>query len=470
MNFQTRRPFLRRALILALLGLLLPATGLLAATQELCLRYPVETVDSGLGSDYEDYYSLNDSVWPYWKARGAAYQLLDPADMSLIQQGYASDDNGCFTIDESLLPAGNNVVLVFYLDALLHNHIRVRARSGTPSNCDDDPFADHSAESSFCQPMVCAGETGPLMGPGKKYLDYFCNIPELTLQALAAFPAYWWHQFDTGALDYDFTITLRHRDGCSSIPEYPPCSNAGYYMSGDDLEILVNIDDQTEHKYRQKFLVGHEVGHAIEEAYQTARFGTMDYLYGSYTQPVDAACDSAGELHALTSREYTSAAINEGFAHFVSTDTYNDHGQTTGRFTYYKDDLGFPRDIAVEGDPAFDMANPHNSNRYAERVCTATASNVGTELDWLRFFWDLHTVGGGADDEHENLLQLRVDAAFQGGPAWGDQNGYDLLEDNACNGPAGAQYFQAAFLTFAGSDDAVGGNGVEPTGMVPACP
>ena len=293
-------------------------------------------------------------------------------------------------------------------------------------------------------------------------------VSEVTLQALTSFPTYWWHHFDLAALDYDATFTVRHRNGCPN-PMTASCSNAGYY-DGNDLEVLINIDNQTEHKYRQKFLVGHEVGHAIEEVYQTARFGTMQYLYGTYDQPADPACDSGMEAHTLTSREYTSAAIMEGFAHFVSADSYNNHNQTDGRFTYYKDDLGFPRDIPLEGETAFNMANPHLSNRYYERVCNGTAANAGTELDWMRFFWDLHTVGGGADGEHENLLQLRVDAAFQGGPPWNSQNGYHLLEDNVCGGAPGAQMFQASFLTFAGSDDAVGGNGVEPDGAVPSCP
>lgn len=438
------------------------------ADREVCLRYPVQTVDSGLGVGYEDYYAENDQVWPYWKARGAAYEVLHPDTFDLIQDGYASNVNGCFTIPEASMPASDTVVVVFYLDSLLHGHARVRTREGTPMNCaDDEPFGDHAGQGVFCQPLVCLGETYALSDTGQNYIDYFCPIPEVTLQALAAFPTYWWHHYDPASLDYDFTATVRHVDGCAGGST--SCSNAGYMPGADDLEILVNIDDQVAHKHRQKFLVGHEIGHAVELAYQTARHGTMQYLYGGYTLAEDPACPDGTELHTLTSLEHVSDAIMEGFAHFLSADAYNDHGETTGRFTYYKDYLGYPRDIALEGEPAFDAVEPHRSNRYAERVCSVVAANTGTELDWLRFFWDLHTVGGGADGEHENLLQLRVDAAFQG-IAWNAQNGYHLIESNACSGPPGAQYFQADYLTFAGSDDGVGGNGVEPTGAVPSCP
>lgn len=457
---------------LAAAVLVLSATEARAVDQEICLRYPVETIDSGLGTDFEDHYALNDEVWPYWKSRGAAYQVLDPDTLSIIQQGYANDVNGCFTLPDEDIPAGNQVAIMFYLDALLVNEsIRVRTRIGARANCNDDPFADHSGEPSYCQPIACMGMSGNLTGAGKKYFDYPCNEPEVTLQALASYPAYWWHHFAPEDLDDSFIITVRHTNGCTQ-PGDAPCSNAGWSPSpnlGGD-EIVVNIDDTTEDKFRQKFLVAHEVGHALEESYQFDTFGTTTYLYGDDDPPAGgAACDSAGEQHALTSLERTSAAIMEGFAHFLASDAYNDHNDSTGRFTYYKDALGFPRDIALEGEPAFNMAEPWKSNRFAQRVCAPAAGNKGTELDWLRFFWDLHTVGGGADGEHLSLFKLRVDAAFQG-TAWTGENGYGLLEQNVCSGEAAVQAFQDDFLDFAGSDDDLGGNGVKPTAGAPSCP
>ncbi len=444
--------------------LLVASLSAQAADQEICPRYPVETVDSGLGVDFEDHYALNDELWPYWKARGVAYQVLHPDTLDVLQQGYGSDDNGCFTLPDGQVPNSQSAIVMLYLDALLLDHIRVRARTGNFANCNDDPFADHSGEAEYCQPLACMVFVDGLSGAGKKYVDFSCSVPEVTLQALASFPAYWWHHFDPGSVDFDFIITVRHRNGCTGTP----CSNAGF-TNGTDLEILVNIDDETEDKFRQKFLVGHEVGHSAELAYQNDKFGTEQYLYGGYGLIGGGAdCGSAGEAHALTSLEYTSDGIMEGFAHFLSADAYNDHNSDTGRFTYYKNALGFPRDIPLEGASAFNMAHPHLSNRYAERVCDPVVQNAGTELDWLRFFWDLHTEDASPDDQHLTLLNLRVDAAFQG-TAWSSQNGYALLEDNVCSGAAAVQALQADFLTFAGSDDLVGGNGVEPTGAGPAC-
>lgn len=443
-----------------------------AQDQEVCLRYPVETVDSGLGVDFEGHYALNDQVWPYWKARGAAYQVLDPDSMEVLDEGYASNDNGCFTLPEEDIPAGGQVTIVFYLDSMILGDIRVRSRIGSPTNCNDDPFANHAVDPEYCQPIICMGMSGVLAGPGKKYFDFSCSQPEVTLQALAAYPAYWWHHFDPAALDYDFTITVRHENGCSTGAS---CSNAGWDGNLGNDEILVNIDNETEDKFRQKFLVGHEIGHALEEGYQYAAFGTTAYLYGDYDPPAGGSdCDSEGELHALTSLEFTSAAIMEGFAHFISSDAYNDHNDSTGRFTYYKSALGFPRDIALEGEPAFNMADPWKSNRFAQRVCDLTdptSQNRGTELDWLRFFWDLHTEGGGADGEHLSLFKLRVDAGLlPGWPDWDDESGYDLLQQNVCEGELAVQAFQDDFLDFAGTNDALGGNGVKPTAGAPSCP
>lgn len=456
------------AVLLALLGSVTVTTAV-AADQEICLRYPVETVDSGLGETVEDHYALNDQLWPYWKSRGAAYQVLDPDTLAVIQQGYASNDNGCFILPAAKIPPSKEITLAFYLESLLLDHVRVRARSsGNYSECNNDPFANHSGEPEYCKPLVCMGMKASLSGPGKKYVDYTCNVPELTLQALANFPSYWWHHFDPASLDYNYIVTVQHQNGCKNIKDAAPCSNAGF-TNGTELEIQVNIDDQTEDKYRQKFLVGHEVGHAAEEAYQKATFGTDEYLYGGYgLLGGGAQCDSAGESHALTSLEYTSDAIMEGFAHFLSSDAYNDHNSTNGRFTYYKDDLGFPRDIALEGEPTFDALEPFRSNRFAERVCDPVAENAGTELDWLRFFWDLHTENGNPDGMHQSILKLRVDAAFLG-TEWDAENGYDLLEENVCTGEPVVQALKNDFLDFAGSNDALGGNGVEPTGLGPGC-
>lgn len=467
MRDRRRNPF--PVLALALAALALSATEARAADQEVCLRYPVETVDSGLGVDFEDYYAVNDEVWPYWKARGAAYQVLDPDTLAVIQQGYASNVNGCFLLPEEDIPAGGKVEIAFYLDSLILDHIRVRTRSGGLASCpSDDPFADHSGDPDYCKPIVCTGTSGVLTGSGKKYFDLPCSMPEVTLQALTAYPLYWWHHFDPAALDYDFTVTVRHQNGCAQ--GQTPCSNAGWHippLGGD--EIVINIDDSTEHKYRQKFLVGHEVGHSLEESHQFATFGGTQYLYGGYgLNGGAAACDSGTELHTLTSLEYTSDAIMEGFGHFLSADAYNDHSEGTGRFTYYKDDLGYPRDIRLEGQVAFNAAAPWESNRYAQRACDDTPSNEGTELDWLRFFWDLHSEAG-APDGHLSLFKLRVDAAFQG-TAWTAQNGYDLLQQNVCDGEAAVQAYQADFLALAGSDDLLGGNGVKPTAGDPSCP
>lgn len=452
------------ARLAAVIALALATMSAHAVDQQICPRYPVETVDSGLGVDFEDYYALNDELWPYWKSRGAAYQVLHPDTLDLLQQGYGSNENGCFTLPDEDVPDSASAIVILYLESLLLDHIRVRTRSGNFQNCNDDPFADHAGEPEFCQPIACMTVVDGLSGADKKYIDYSCNVPEVTLQALANFPAYWWHHFDPAAIDFDFTITVLHKNGCDGTP----CSNAGF-TNGTDLEILVKIDDETQDKYRQKFLVGHEVGHAAEMVYQNDKFGTQDYLYGGYNLIGGGPdCGSAGESHALTSLEYTSDGIMEGFAHFLSSDAYNDHSDHTGRFTYYKDALGFPRDIPLEGEPAFDMANPHLSNRFAERVCDPVAQNAGTELDWLRFFWDLHTAVGNPDDEHESLLKLRVDAAYQG-TLWHAQNGYELIEDNVCTGEADVQAYKNDFLDFAGSNDGLGGNGVEPTGGGPLC-
>ena len=75
--------------------------------------------------------------------------------------------------------------------------------------------ASLSGENEFCQPIVCPTTTDPLVESKQYYVDATCAIPEVTLQALAAFPTYWWHHYQPDDLDYDFIVSVMHRNGCS---------------------------------------------------------------------------------------------------------------------------------------------------------------------------------------------------------------------------------------------------------------
>ncbi len=445
-----------------------PTASLKMPQQKICLRYPVGTADSGLGAFFEDYYALNDKVWPYWKSRGAAYQVLKTGTSEVLQQGYASTEDGCFTIEESKLPPGENVDIRFFLDSLLFDRIRVRTRLGnTSASCNNDPFADHSSESEWCQPLAMLGTLSePLTGSDPKYFDFPGAEEHSVRQALAAFPLYWWHHFDESELDYEYIV---------SVTPVTKGSFAIYLPAGDsDIEIVAHIGNL----YRRKFLVGHEIGHAIAEAYTVAQhneevylFSYTDYAHPNSTTPCPDLSPETSR-HGLTSQEYINDAIYEGFAHFVAADSYNSHSEPDGRFRYYKGYAGYPAPINLEGlKPAF-PSQPFKSNRYDERVCDLFPdSNTGVELDWMRFFWDLHTDNTSIDpdDEHESLLKILADGFFdESGYIWNTDNGYDLIEEHVCSsGDPDVSKYKNTFLEAAVRG--LMGNGVEPEGDPVGC-
>lgn len=81
--------------------------------------------------------------------------------------------------------------------------------------------------------------------------------------------------------------------------------------------------------------------------------------------------------------------MSEGFAHFFATDAFNSHGQYGARFGYYKYlDLSDPYVVDVENGPL------GGATAFMEAACVPPYGGHGTELDWLRTFWDYHTNAG----------------------------------------------------------------------------
>jgi hypothetical protein len=146
---------------------------------------------------------------------------------------------------------------------------------------------------------------------------------------------------------------------------------------------------------RRKFLIGHEVGHWWHQKWGGS-FG------GSYfiSNPSGAACDSVGIPgdHALRSLEYQKAAYIEGFAHYLSALAFNDHASQSASFQYYK--IFIPTDydndvVNVEIGPTGGATNAWTNECGCpgcdSGVANVDATDLGTELDWLRAFWDFRT-------------------------------------------------------------------------------
>ena len=198
----------------------------------------------------------------------------------------------------------------------------------------------------------------------------------------------------------------------------------------------------------KKFIIGHEIGHWVQDQVAGGFGSGYDLNYGPVACdpvhdpwkpggtplgcPYNPACQFfvvgtlEGEIdevssnpnrHGIRSAEYSSAAMMEGFGHFVAAAAYNDL-QTNGRYQYYKeiDEENLPDYLDFEQGPdarQVELAGGSltttigGRSQWTRLECSqdvdgfndwdypldATPANqeVSTEIDWLRLFWQYVT-------------------------------------------------------------------------------
>ncbi|HAM21161.1 MAG TPA: hypothetical protein DCQ04_02605 [Actinobacteria bacterium] len=139
-----------------------------------------------------------------------------------------------------------------------------------------------------------------------------------------------------------------------------------------------------EHKY----VVVHELGHAM--AYQSNGDSSASFSYGA---TLNSCYTDNTRNHEANSKEYQSAAVNEGIAHYYAAIAFNNSAESSCGFAYYKttdwdlDTVTDATNVSCESGP---IAGVDNAD-YLGDWCTGTLTNRAVEWDWLRFFWDLDT-------------------------------------------------------------------------------
>jgi hypothetical protein len=141
----------------------------------------------------------------------------------------------------------------------------------------------------------------------------------------------------------------------------------------------------------RKFVIGHELGHML----QISMWGSLLGDYSASRNPAVSLCtcdrvvDPGARSHCLQSLEFSAAAQQEGVAHFIAADLFNDKDHNDGYFTYYKE-------FTVSENPVNTLSPPlwlsvYDSSagwRWMDQVCPT--ANGGTELDWLSFYYELN--------------------------------------------------------------------------------
>jgi hypothetical protein len=447
----------------------------------------------------EDYYAVNSTFHPYWKARGVYYELFDfeTAEETEflpntgIVKGNTNVDNGCTAIPVADLGGATKLLVRMYLDAKL-NGITVRFRGDDDSNaefgtgsapqengtdvagmCGTDPLNPDPDNTGliYCQPnetllTINSGNNGMPQDvqAGERYNVAFPQSEVSTVMALAQFPVFWWNQnldilkskdptFNQNQ-EVTITLTLRNRIGQGNCTAESPCSTTGWLHTPADGRAEIDSNIQTEWpRYSKKFIVAHEVGHALEMIWSRRNKSVSNHsaLIGDDAYDLDDsmhpdACKPATAVvsHGLTTVEHVSAAANEGFAHFFAADVYNEHTEDDGKFNYYKisEAFGFDRDVYLD-----------QFESVREDICGGggTAGSLGNatgvEEDWLRLFWNIHSwinredgfsSSDTIDEARAQELMMAMHAGVildeTGGGAFGSDVYYDLLAAAICDG------------------------------------
>lgn len=177
--------------------------------------------------------------------------------------------------------------------------------------------------------------------------------------------------------------------------------------------------------FQKKFIILHETGHRMGQM-RTGNLnnGGCDSVHNTTCPP-----EGSGD-HSMRSREATSCAVNEGFAHFYAADVFNDHDETDCGFEYYKPVNGDPTPpFDCETGDSFPAGSTCATVDFPTAIletCCPVSAGRGTEGDWLRQFWDVHTNGGSSAPTFTEVINW-----IAGADAWTGTTAYQELDEEA---------------------------------------
>lgn len=144
----------------------------------------------------------------------------------------------------------------------------------------------------------------------------------------------------------------------------------------------------------KRFIIVHEMGHALGY-----------FAAGAASAPTEYDLDPdncfsgepTGDSHEMNSKEWQSAAIVEGWAHFYAAVAFNVTTELDCGFVYYKSqdydvdslvESPTGHTFSCEAGPSFSCPGCVDAKDYLGDMCDAPRADRATEMDWLRFWWD----------------------------------------------------------------------------------
>ncbi len=338
------------------------------ASVEICIRFNVDYIDRA-GGDY--WTSSSDK-----RANGVLVQVREAESKRLVSLAYANASTGCLprmSLARLLL-----YEVIAYSDALVSNNNHVTLYP-SPTN---KTLYQSSLVDDF-HPVADGTYTFTWQNDSTNVVNIF------------AAAAYSIQRRWGGTKDETYYLYNQDCPGSSGS-----CRRNEANLNGWSQYSVVYIGNGLNGNER-KFIISHELGHAVSAMLSPRKRPPPDRDTSLTDGFFSTAC-ATGSGHTFVSEEWQSGAIYEGFAQYYAATVWNNGGQFDCDFYYYRTlDLS-PRD-GVNDSPATPGVTGAiyscESGRDMIQTCYDEDGSqqllaTGTELDWLRFFWDLQTNGG----------------------------------------------------------------------------
>ena len=378
-----------------------------ASVQRVCVRYLIQTNDSALASESprEDHF-LNGDVGIVVPAYGA-YINVSINGQPVTGNVKTEPSTGCKTFWS---PVDGTFIVRVYARSEDKKGNNVRIHNAGPSSFSSYPGQTYSLVTAYSSPSSST-----------RYITVGSAAPRWTMMATASFVL---KQFNDGNSDKTIHIA---EDTTSS------CSNSSWFGASNDfldedrayIRVRANSGSCTSESRPTKFLVAHEMGHALLRLQAGNKEGPWSATF-PYSQMAGSVglCTNDSGYHQW-SVEWGSVGFKEGSADFVSARVFNNRA-SSGRY------IRSGRETDLERAPV------HAAGGRLVNTCNVDSTNnwgLGIREDWLRFWWDWYTDNTcsptGSKRKMMDIFATTVNDHQDGTNTYFDHTAYGAVRDAA---------------------------------------
>ncbi len=345
-------------------GLTTPAAAA-SFNHTLCVQFQAQTIDSG-------YANSKGITEDHWKT--ANNGLLATAPGVRVKIGTTTYDTnvfGCVTFPSSQSSIVRNIRVYSYVSDVDNNYLRLHnGPSDSTSSYPGSTYSRFHTGVTFSSPQVTVLRVGSY-------------TPRWTSMAAMAYSMFRFHDSVT---DTEFHVS----DRGGEHPADPSDCNANVNYKNDvvDDESYIRLTSASvcaPPSQRSKFVIAHEYGHAYGQ--QAGDKATLSPASTAHAATPAGTCEFTGTVpYDNNTKEWSSLAFREGWAHFVASRVWNNRS-SDGQ-------LRWGESFDLERWDSGNTAGGYLVNNCCDGTaaqCASSLDGAGTLSDWMRSFWDIHT-------------------------------------------------------------------------------